>query len=89
MQGHCEGEMLFMYDRRSVAFRAVVRATAMGIYQASYGLGMFGGPYIMGLAGDSVSLSASYWVAIGLSIAGAAYAVYVIKGKRHVIVEEG
>lgn len=31
MQGHCEGEMLFMYDRRSVAFRAVVRATAMGI----------------------------------------------------------
>ncbi|HML48628.1 MAG TPA: MFS transporter, partial [Clostridia bacterium] len=65
------------------------RATAMGIYQASYGLGMFAGPYVMGLAGDSISLSASYGLATALSVAGAAYVAYVIKGKRHVIAEEG
>ncbi|MBE1442600.1 MFS transporter [Paenibacillus sp. OAS669] len=32
------------------------RATAMGFYQAIYGLGMFGGPIIMGIAGDWFSL---------------------------------
>ncbi|MFE5320682.1 MFS transporter [Paenibacillus sp. NPDC056579] len=32
------------------------RATAMGFYQAIYGLGMFGGPLFMGAAGDWLSL---------------------------------
>lgn len=32
------------------------RATAMGFYQAIYGLGMFGGPLMMVLAGDWLSL---------------------------------
>ncbi|MDQ1912050.1 MFS transporter [Paenibacillus sp. GD4] len=36
------------------------RATAMGFYQAIYGLGMFGGPLIMGLAGDWLSLEAGF-----------------------------
>ncbi len=32
------------------------RATAMGFYQAIYGLGMFAGPLVMGVAGDLLTL---------------------------------
>ena len=38
------------------------RATAMGFFQAIYGLGMFSGPVIMGLIGDYMSLSQGFIV---------------------------
>jgi MFS family permease len=41
------------------------RATAMGFYQAIYGLGMFAGPLFMGFAGDWMTLQAGF-VMIGL-----------------------
>lgn len=41
------------------------RATAMGFYQAIYGLGMFAGPLFMGMAGDWLSLRDGF-VLIGL-----------------------
>jgi MFS family permease len=36
------------------------RATAMGFYQAIYGLGMFVGPWFMGMAGDWLSLNMGF-----------------------------
>ncbi len=44
------------------------RATAMGFFQAIYGLGMFTGPVLVGLAGDAAGLRLGFWVAgiIGL-----------------------
>lgn len=36
------------------------RATAMGFYQAIYGLGMFAGPLIMGMAGDLLTLQQGF-----------------------------
>jgi MFS family permease len=36
------------------------RATAMGFYQAIYGLGMFAGPWFMGMAGDWISLNMGF-----------------------------
>jgi MFS family permease len=41
------------------------RATAMGFYQAIYGLGMFAGPYLMGLLGDSLDLDQGFLI-VGL-----------------------
>lgn len=41
------------------------RATAMGFYQAIYGLGMFGGPLFMGMAGDWLTLQQGF-VIVGL-----------------------
>lgn len=36
------------------------RATAMGFFQSIYGLGMFAGPYLMGMIGDWVSLELGF-----------------------------
>ncbi|KIL42268.1 hypothetical protein SD70_01670 [Gordoniibacillus kamchatkensis] len=47
------------------------RATAMGFYQAIYGLGMFAGPYLMGLLGDSLTLKQGFLI-VGLLGCGAA-----------------
>ncbi|MCZ8512266.1 MFS transporter [Paenibacillus filicis] len=41
------------------------RATAMGFYQAIYGLGMFLGPLVMGAAGDGFSLQQGF-ILVGL-----------------------
>lgn len=41
------------------------RATAMGFYQAIYGLGMFGGPLFMGISGDWLTLKQGF-VIIGV-----------------------
>jgi MFS family permease len=41
------------------------RATAMGFYQAIYGLGMFAGPLFMGIAGDYLSLEDGFLI-VGL-----------------------
>jgi MFS family permease len=41
------------------------RATAMGFYQAIYGLGMFAGPLFMGMAGDWFSLQGGF-ILIGI-----------------------
>ncbi|WP_165452451.1 MFS transporter [Paenibacillus thalictri] len=41
------------------------RATAMGFYQAIYGLGMFLGPLFMGIAGDVLTLKQGFFI-VGL-----------------------
>jgi predicted MFS family arabinose efflux permease len=44
------------------------RATAMGIYQASYALGMFLGPELSGLAANGWGLSAVFYLSAALSV---------------------
>jgi MFS family permease len=41
------------------------RSTAMGFYQAIYGLGMFAGPLMMGILGDLLTLKQGF-IMIGL-----------------------
>lgn len=51
------------------------RATAMGFYQASYGIGMVAGPVIMGGLADTWGLGPSF-AAMGLGVALLALALY-------------
>jgi MFS family permease len=53
------------------------RATAMGFYQAIYGFGMFAGPYLMGLLGDSLTLKQGFLI-VGLLGCGAAALSHVL-----------
>ncbi|MCL2364585.1 MAG: MFS transporter [Defluviitaleaceae bacterium] len=48
------------------------RATAMGFFQAVYGLGMFLGPFVMGWLGHSISLEAAFVTAGAVGLLGAA-----------------
>ena len=48
------------------------RATAMGFFQAIYGLGMFIGPVLMGIIGDYFSLNEGFIV---LGVLGACSAL--------------
>ncbi len=47
------------------------RASAMGFFQAIYGLGMFGGPAVVGILGDVLSLDAGFMVTGAVGIAAA------------------
>lgn len=58
-------------------FQADRRSTAMGIYQAIYGLGMFGGPVIAGIVSDRFGLAMGFWVTGIVGMAGA-----VLAGRR-------
>jgi MFS family permease len=57
------------------------RATAMGFYQAIYGLGMFLGPLFMGLAGDVLTLQMGFIIVglLGCVSAWLAYRLIQIK----------
>jgi len=50
------------------------RSTAMGIFQAIYGLGMFGGPVVAGILSDRFGLAMGFWVAGIIGMAGAGLA---------------
>ena len=56
------------------AIAADKRSTAMGVFQALYGLGMFFGPLLAGLLGTLAGLSAGFWVTGLIGMAGAALA---------------
>lgn len=46
------------------------RATAMGFFQAVYGLGMFLGPVLVGFISDMVGLSWGFWIVSILGVTG-------------------
>lgn len=57
------------------------RATAMGFYQAVYGLGIFAGPWLAGLLADRFNLSAAFWFTAVLALAaGLAAAGFIPNG---------
>lgn len=51
------------------------RATAMGIYQATYALGMYLGPQISGFAANGMGLSAVFYLSAALSVGIAAFSL--------------
>lgn len=55
------------------------RATAMGFYQAIYGLGMFAGPLFMGLAGDFLTLEEGFVMVGALGCITAALAFLMLR----------
>lgn len=57
------------------------RATAMGFYQAIYGLGMFAGPLFMGLAGDWLTLQEGFVIVGLLGCITAILAYVMLKGR--------
>ncbi|MCH7642311.1 MAG: MFS transporter [Chloroflexi bacterium] len=59
----------------TLAVLAVVpaqRATAMGMYQAVYAIGMITGPVVAGVVADSVSINAVFYVSTAVALAGGA-----------------
>jgi len=55
------------------------RASAMGIFQAVYALGMFGGPAISGLIADHLGLGAMFLVTGGVSLGMALLALWGLR----------
>ena len=55
-------------------FAADKRSTAMGVFQAAYGLGMFGGPVLAGLINSLFGLHAGFAVTGLIGLVGAALA---------------
>ncbi len=55
------------------------RATAMGFFQAVYGIGMFIGPVIVGFISDLAGLAAGFWFAGIMGLVGAVLSGYIIK----------
>lgn len=62
---------------KSIAFEK--RATAMGFFQAVYGLGMFLGPMLVGFFGDSIGLDSSFFALTVVGAAGALISVLAIR----------
>ncbi len=65
------GQGLCMPMLMGLAIRDVApdqRATAMGIYQAVYALGMFGGPFLAGGVGNLINLNASFYTVSIISL---------------------
>ena len=58
------------------------RATAMGFFQAVYGLGMFLGPFVMGWMGHSFGLGAAFVATGAVGVLGAAACVWGMKEKK-------
>ncbi|MFW6007147.1 MAG: MFS transporter [Halanaerobiales bacterium] len=55
------------------------RATAMGFFQAIYGIGMFLGPVIVGAIGDWAGLNFGFWFAGFTGFAGAFFTYLLLK----------
>lgn len=55
------------------------RATAMGFFQAIYGIGMSIGPVLVGFLSDTVGLNWGFWTTGGLGIVGALLSLLLIK----------
>ena len=54
-------------------------ATAMGFFQAIYGIGMFIGPILVGIISDLVGLSWGFWIVGLMGVIGALLAFMLIK----------
>ena len=55
------------------------RATAMGFFQAVYGLGMFLGPFVMGWLTQGLGLEAAFVFTGGIAVLGAVVAVVFVR----------
>ncbi|MHB1134573.1 MAG: MFS transporter [Chloroflexota bacterium] len=53
------------------------RATAMGVFQATYALGMFGGPFVGGLVAGSFGLNAVFFVTAAVCVVAAALGMLI------------
>jgi len=53
------------------AVRPEQRATATGIYQSLFGIGIIAGPVLVGGITKAVSFDAAYWVLVAVSVASA------------------
>ena len=58
------------------------RATAMGFFQAVYGLGMFIGPFVTGWIGHSFGLNIAFTVTSGVGVLGIVSAYLVLKNDK-------
>ena len=58
------------------------RSMAMGIFQASYSIGLFAGPVLLGAFADGFGISAAFIAASGMSIIGLILALVLLKNKR-------
>jgi len=58
------------------------RATAMGVYQALYAIGMIAGPLVSGLVADSFALSSVFYLCAALCVVIAAIAFLPIVPRR-------
>jgi MFS family permease len=54
------------------------RATAMGVFQAVYSLGMFGGPVVVGAVAARASLAWGFWVSSAVGWLGAVLSLFVL-----------
>jgi len=77
--GYGVGQGLIYPTLMGLSIKAVPqseRASAMGIFQAVYALGMFGGPAISGLIADHLGLGVMFLVTGGLSLGAALLALW-------------
>lgn len=58
------------------------QATAMGFFQAIYAIGMFLGPWIMGIIGDNFFLDTSFILVGVMAFFGALLAVFILKKQK-------
>jgi len=80
--GYGVGQGLIYPTLMGLSIRAVPqseRASAMGIFQAVYALGMFGGPAISGLIADHLGLGTMFLVTGGLSLGMALLALWGLR----------
>ena len=58
------------------------RGTAMGFFQAIYGLGLFTGPVLLGVISDLAGLNLGFWIIGFIGLAGALLSKIFIRGNR-------
>jgi len=63
-------------------FPQELRATAMGFFQAIYGLGMFLGPVLIGVLGEAAGLNWGFWLVGFLGVMGAGLAFSFVSEER-------
>jgi len=63
------------------------RATAMGVFQAVYAIGMFSGPMTAGVFADAVGLSGAFIISGTVSVIASLAALVLLKGLKRNDVE--
>jgi MFS family permease len=56
------------------------RATAMGVFQAVYALGIFAGPFVVGLISDALGLSWGFWLTGVIGLFSAFLSAHFLRG---------
>jgi MFS transporter, DHA1 family, multidrug resistance protein len=64
------------------------RATAMGIYQAVYAIGMFAGPFLAGILNSAMGLAVGFYFAGSLGLVAAVFIVFWNKKERDHMLDE-